>query len=79
MTSTEAALREASSRNDELIDAALIRKWLAWGLGWLLFFPTIGAFISTKFNYPEFLGDTAWLTFGRLRPLHVNGVNSTCC
>jgi cytochrome c oxidase cbb3-type subunit I len=74
MTVTEAALREASSRNDELIDADLIRQWLACGLGWLLFFPTIGAFISTKFNYPEFLGDTAWLTFGRLRPMHVNGV-----
>jgi cbb3-type cytochrome oxidase subunit 1 len=74
MTATEAAQREAASRNDELIDAALIRGWLAWGLGWLLFFPTIGAFISTKFNYPDFLGDTAWLTFGRLRPMHVNGV-----
>jgi len=74
MTATEAAQRDAATRNDELIDAALIRGWLAWGLGWLLFFPTIGAFISTKFNYPEFLGDTAWLTFGRLRPMHVNGV-----
>ena len=47
MTVTDAALREASSHNDELIDAELIRKWLACGLGWLLFFPTIGAFIST--------------------------------
>ncbi|MGH7302553.1 MAG: cbb3-type cytochrome c oxidase subunit I, partial [Candidatus Rokuibacteriota bacterium] len=74
MTVTETALREASSRNDELIDGDLIRKWLACGLGWLLFFPTIGAFIATKFNYPEFLGDTAWLSFGRLRPMHVNGV-----
>ena len=74
MTVTEADLRQASSRNDDLIDADLIRKWLACGLGWLLLFPTIGAFISTKFNYPEFLGDTAWLTFGRLRPMHVNGV-----
>ncbi|PYN10329.1 MAG: hypothetical protein DME05_27795, partial [Candidatus Rokuibacteriota bacterium] len=71
---TDAALREASSHNDELIDAELIRKWLACGLGWLLFFPTIGAFISTKFNYPTFLGDLPWFTFGRLRPMHVNGV-----
>jgi len=74
MTVTEAALRNASSRNDELINADLIRKWLACGLAWLLFFPTIGVLISTKFNYPEFLGDTAWLTFGRMRPIHVNGV-----
>jgi len=65
---------QASAKNDELINADLVRKWLASGLGWLLLFPTIGALISTKFTYPEFLGDTAWLTFGRLRPIHVNGV-----
>jgi len=65
---------QASVKNDELINADLVRKWLASGLGWLLLFPTIGALVSTKFTYPEFLGDTAWLTFGRLRPIHVNGV-----
>jgi cbb3-type cytochrome oxidase subunit 1 len=27
-----------------------------------------------KFNYPEFFGAHAWSTFGRLRPVHVNGV-----
>ena len=74
MSATDAALREASSRNDELIDVDLVRQWLACGLGWLLLFPTIGAFISTKFNYPTFLGDLPWFTFGRLRPMHVNGV-----
>src|SRR2546425_4891622 len=30
--------------------------------------------MSTKFNYPEFLGNHPWLTFGRIRPIHVNGV-----
>jgi cytochrome c oxidase cbb3-type subunit 1 len=30
--------------------------------------------VSLKFTDPSFLGDTAWLTFGRLRPVHVNGV-----
>ena len=30
--------------------------------------------MSLKFTDPSFLGDTAWLTFGRLRPVHVNGV-----
>jgi cytochrome c oxidase cbb3-type subunit 1 len=65
---------DASVQNDALIDAPLIRAWLAAGLVWLLVFPTIGALVATKFNYPEFLGDTAWLTFGRMRPMHVNGV-----
>jgi cytochrome c oxidase cbb3-type subunit 1 len=59
---------------DLTIDPDLIRRWLTWGFVWLLLFPTIGALISTKFNYPDFLGDVSWLTFGRLRPLHVNGV-----
>jgi cytochrome c oxidase cbb3-type subunit 1 len=36
--------------------------------------PTIGVTISTMFNYPDYLGTTLELTFGRLRPLHVNGV-----
>jgi cbb3-type cytochrome oxidase subunit 1 len=27
-----------------------------------------------QFDYPEFLGQTPWLTFGRVRPVHVNGV-----
>lgn len=66
--------QDALVRNDELINKDLIRKWLAWGFLWLLFFPTVGVIVSTKFNYPEFLGTLPWLTFGRLRPIHVNGV-----
>jgi cytochrome c oxidase cbb3-type subunit I len=74
MSVAEVQVRAASLQNDTLIDGDLVRQWLATGLGWLLLFPTIGVIISTKFNYPEFLGDTSWLTFGRLRPIHVNGV-----
>lgn len=59
---------------DSLIDAGLIRKWLYWGLFWLMATPSIGVAISTLFNYPDYLGTSEYLTFGRLRPLHVNGV-----
>jgi cytochrome c oxidase cbb3-type subunit 1 len=65
---------EAVLRNDALINPDLIRKWLLWGLFWVMFAPTIGVLVSTKFNYPDFLGSQAWSTFGRLRPVHVNGV-----
>ena len=41
---------------------------------WLLVFPTVGALLSAKFTDPGFLADAAWLSFGRLRPVHVNGV-----
>lgn len=64
---------DAVVRNDALIDAALIRGWLLWGLFWLLFAPTVGVVVSTKFNYPEFMNGP-WTSFGRLRPVHVNGV-----
>src|SRR5881409_2051413 len=70
----EARLSEARRLNDDVIDRELIRRWLAWGFFWLLFFPTVGVILSTKFTYPEFLGSHPWLTFGRIRPIHVNGV-----
>jgi cytochrome c oxidase cbb3-type subunit I len=59
---------------DDLIDRSLIRKWLYWGLFWTMFAPSIGVLVSTKFSYPDFLGTEQYLTFGRLRPIHVNGV-----
>lgn len=60
--------------NDELINKDLIRQWLLWGFFWVLFAPTMGVIVSTKFNFPDFLGGIPFLTFGRLRPVHVNGV-----
>jgi cytochrome c oxidase cbb3-type subunit 1 len=59
---------------DDLVDRSLVRLWLYWGLFWLMATPTIGVTISTMFNYPDYLGTALELTFGRLRPLHVNGV-----
>ncbi len=35
---------------------------------------TVGLLLSLKFVWPEFMGTAKWLTFGRLRPLHVNGI-----
>ena len=57
---------------DSLIDRELIFKWLYWGLFWLMFTPSIGVTISGLFNYPDYLGTSEYLTFGRLRPMHVN-------
>lgn len=34
----------------------------------------VGVLVSLKFLWPEFMGSAPWLTFGRMRPLHVNGV-----
>ncbi len=34
----------------------------------------VGVVVSLKFLLPELMGSVEWLTFGRMRPLHVNGV-----
>ena len=49
----------------------------AWFLAALLWFPaftTIGFILAIKFFRPDFLSADSWLTFGRLRPAHVNGL-----
>ena len=61
-------------RLDSLVDRPLVRLWLYWGMFWLMFAPTVGAIISSYFNFPGYLGNSLEIQFGRLRPMHVNGV-----
>jgi len=67
--------RFAGVNLDELVDSSVVRTWLYWGMFWLIVTPSVGVTISGLFNYPDYLGTTQLgLTFGRLRPIHVNGV-----
>ena len=59
---------------DALVDWPVVRVWLYWGMFWLLVAPSVGVALSGLFNYPDYLGSSLQLTFGRLRPVHVNGV-----
>ena len=60
---------------DDLVDWRVVRTWLFLGMVWLMLTPSVGVMISSTFNYPDYLGTTQLsLTFGRLRPVHVNGV-----
>lgn len=56
------------------VDHDLVRRWAYATLVWLTLFPLGGVILSIKFHHPNFLGDLSWLSFGRLRPVHVNGV-----
>jgi cytochrome c oxidase cbb3-type subunit 1 len=38
---------------------------------WLVFATFVGLILAYKFGAPDF-GPGAWLTFGRLRPIHTN-------
>ena len=59
---------------DNSVNYTIVRRWLWWSIVWMTIFPLVGLLVSIKFNFPDFLGGIAWLTFGRLRPVHVNGV-----
>lgn len=59
------------NNNDEENSAA--RSFILSSVLWLAFVVSLALILATKFVWPDFLGGTAWLSFGRLRPLHVNG------
>lgn len=63
-----------STADQDFVNRPLVKAWLSWSLVWLTLFPLVGVLVSIKFHRPEFLGEVPWLTFGRLRPVHVNGV-----
>lgn len=48
--------------------------WIASALGWLLFGSLLGLVASLKLHLPEWLVEDAVLTFGRVRPAHLNTV-----
>lgn len=60
-------------RQKELVNKELVGSWLRWGFFWSIFGPLIGILVSLKFNYPNFL-NSEYTVFGRLRPVHINGV-----
>jgi cytochrome c oxidase cbb3-type subunit I/II len=48
--------------------------WFYFSMLWFPIFTTFGLIMAIKFFVPTFLADAAWLTFGRIRPAHVNGL-----
>jgi cbb3-type cytochrome c oxidase subunit I len=50
------------------------KTWFAFAILWFPFFAAFGFLLAIKFFFPDFLSGSAWDTFGRIRPAHVNGV-----
>lgn len=50
---------------------AVFTAYIASATVWLLFSTAVGVVLAYKFGAPDF-GSGAWLTFGRLRPIHTN-------
>ena len=59
------------------IDAACRRPVLAWyasAVAWLLVGSTLALVASFKMHIPDWLTESGWLTFGRVRPAHLSTV-----
>src|SRR6201982_2611102 len=73
-----------SSRNNQAITRGisalptieydLIRAHVYASLVTLVISVLFGITVATKFSFPEFLGSHAWLTWGRLRYNHTEGI-----
>ncbi len=54
-----------------------LKQVIIWYLGasafWLVFGTLVGQYVGMKFVWPE-MDHVAWLSFGRLRPVHTNAV-----
>jgi cytochrome c oxidase cbb3-type subunit I/II len=53
---------------------AVTKTWFIFAFLWFPVFTTFGLIMAIKFFVPTFLVDASWLTFGRIRPAHVNGL-----
>jgi len=74
------SLQEAHERTEQ--DAS--GKWpvllsIGFAVLWLVAASTFGLLASIKLHVPDFLSQQAWLTFGRIRPAHLNAVAYGWC
>jgi len=81
MTTATAPTPGTVERPDRLTIAEIDRScalpcivFFASSLFWLVVGTLLAVLASMKMHSPELLADTAWLTFGRVRPAHLNVV-----
>jgi len=71
MPSMVAAFDSGLSEKDDRGLASIFSAYTITATLWLLFATAVGIVLAYKFGAPDF-GGGAWLTFGRLRPIHTN-------
>jgi cytochrome c oxidase cbb3-type subunit I/II len=65
----------SETKHPDLKSADSVSKlWFYFAMLWFPIFTVFGLIMAIKFFVPTFLVDDAWLTFGRIRPAHVNGL-----
>jgi cytochrome c oxidase cbb3-type subunit I/II len=72
---SEAEEPQKETESPDLRGADSVTKtWFIFSFLWFPVFTTFGLIMAIKFFVPTFLVDAEWLTFGRIRPAHVNGL-----
>ena len=69
-TSVTAQSSILTDRDDRAL-ASVFCAYIVTATFWLLFATAVGVLMAHKFGAPDFW-PRAWLTFGRLRPIHTN-------
>ncbi len=65
----------AQAPEGALVHEDTTTKWfLVSAVAYFFIVGIIALIIAAKFCWPDLMGTTPWLTYGRLRPLHVNGM-----
>jgi len=72
-------VQDTASRRAQLAEIDASCRWpvlffFLSGLGWLLAGTALALVASLKLHLPDFLAECPWLTFGRVRPAHLNTV-----
>jgi cytochrome c oxidase cbb3-type subunit 1 len=69
---TSVVLRQSTvTENDNRVLTSVFTAYTVTATLWFLFATAVGMLIAYKFGAPDF-APGAWLTFGRLRPIHTN-------
>ena len=71
MQTSVAAHHSSLVEKDDRALASIFAAYTVTATVWLLFATGVGILLAYKFGAPDF-GPGAWLTFGRLRPIHTN-------
>jgi cytochrome c oxidase cbb3-type subunit I len=58
----------------EMFNYKVVRQFSIMTIVWGIVGMLVGVIIAAQLLWPEFLGGVAWLSYGRLRPLHTNAV-----
>src|ERR1039457_4727580 len=66
--------KSASVATQDFHQDTTVKVFLLSAISYFLIVGIIALIIAAKFVWPEFLGTIPYFTYGRMRPLHVNGM-----